>query len=120
MASPMATPGAFSWVELMTTDADGAAKFYGELFGWTVTAQGPGYALVQAPNLRLALNTGHAAWAADSLADAIRVGLSQISPTARPRTELRAGSDLRRHETMESQQASRRRRRGLAGGRDVA
>jgi len=27
-------PGTFCWVELMTTDADAAKKFYGELFGW--------------------------------------------------------------------------------------
>jgi hypothetical protein len=27
-------PGTFSWVELATTDPDGAKKFYGELFGW--------------------------------------------------------------------------------------
>src|SRR3954451_5355504 len=27
-------PGAFSWVELATSDADGAKRFYGELFGW--------------------------------------------------------------------------------------
>ena len=27
-------PGTFSWVELMTTDADGAKRFYGDIFGW--------------------------------------------------------------------------------------
>ena len=27
-------PGAFSWIELATTDAEGAKGFYGELFGW--------------------------------------------------------------------------------------
>ena len=26
--------GAFSWFELMTTDVDGAKKFYTDLFGW--------------------------------------------------------------------------------------
>lgn len=30
-------PGAFSWYELMTTDVDGAVKFYTQLFGWTTT-----------------------------------------------------------------------------------
>ena len=30
-----ATPGAFSWNELMTTDAEAAKAFYGSLFGWT-------------------------------------------------------------------------------------
>lgn len=28
------TPGAFSWNELMTSDPDAAAGFYGQLFGW--------------------------------------------------------------------------------------
>jgi hypothetical protein len=28
------TPGAFSWSELMTSDPDAAAAFYGQLFGW--------------------------------------------------------------------------------------
>lgn len=27
-------PGTFSWADLATTDADGAKRFYGELFGW--------------------------------------------------------------------------------------
>ena len=27
-------PGTFSWVDLSTSDADGAKDFYGELFGW--------------------------------------------------------------------------------------
>src|SRR5689334_20526953 len=28
-------PGTFSWMELGTTDADAAKRFYGELFTWT-------------------------------------------------------------------------------------
>jgi hypothetical protein len=28
-------PGTFSWVELATTDPDGAKRFYGDLFGWS-------------------------------------------------------------------------------------
>ena len=28
--------GAFGWNELMTSDVDGAEKFYGELFGWEI------------------------------------------------------------------------------------
>ncbi|MCG3178930.1 MAG: putative glyoxylase CFP32 [Phycisphaerae bacterium] len=36
MSNPMSTPGAFSWVELMTTDPEAARKFYGPLFGWSV------------------------------------------------------------------------------------
>jgi predicted enzyme related to lactoylglutathione lyase len=27
-------PGTFCWVDLTTTDAEGAKAFYGELFGW--------------------------------------------------------------------------------------
>lgn len=37
------SPGAFSWVELGTTDQDKAKAFYGKLFGWTFEdkAMGP-------------------------------------------------------------------------------
>jgi predicted enzyme related to lactoylglutathione lyase len=37
-------PGTFSWVDLGTTDANAAKKFYGGLFGWTFDDQpsGPG------------------------------------------------------------------------------
>lgn len=42
MSNPMATPGAFSWVELMTNDVDGAKQFYGQLFGWTFKDPGMG------------------------------------------------------------------------------
>ncbi|WP_156725489.1 VOC family protein [Streptomyces apocyni] len=31
-------PGSLCWVELMTTDAEGAKAFYGDLFGWQTTA----------------------------------------------------------------------------------
>jgi hypothetical protein len=30
------TPGAVSWSELITTDPAAAARFYGDLFGWTI------------------------------------------------------------------------------------
>lgn len=33
---PFVTPGAFSWCELMTTDAKAATEFYSGLFGWSV------------------------------------------------------------------------------------
>lgn len=33
--NPMTTTGAFSWVELMTSDRAAARRFYGGLFGWT-------------------------------------------------------------------------------------
>ncbi|HEY7811359.1 MAG TPA: VOC family protein [Allosphingosinicella sp.] len=36
--------GSFIWYELLTTDADAAAAFYGEVIGWRATAAGvPGY-----------------------------------------------------------------------------
>jgi len=34
MNEPMKTHGAFSWCELLTSDATAAIAFYGELFGW--------------------------------------------------------------------------------------
>lgn len=34
MENPMKTQGVFSWFELMTTDVEGAKKFYGDLLGW--------------------------------------------------------------------------------------
>lgn len=32
-------PGTFSWIDLATTDTDGAGAFYGKLFGWTTDAR---------------------------------------------------------------------------------
>jgi predicted enzyme related to lactoylglutathione lyase len=32
------TPGAMTWNDLVTSDPEGAARFYGDLFGWTFTA----------------------------------------------------------------------------------
>ena len=32
-------PGSFIWYELMTTDADAAAKFYGSVVGWKIAQQ---------------------------------------------------------------------------------
>ncbi|MBV9212049.1 MAG: VOC family protein [Actinobacteria bacterium] len=44
-------PGALAWNELATTDVDGAAAFYGELFGWTMqpfeAAVAQGYQVIQ-------------------------------------------------------------------------
>ena len=40
------SPGTFCWVELGTTDAAGAKKFYGELFGWIYSDQPVGPDLV--------------------------------------------------------------------------
>ena len=36
------THGAFSWSELMTSDPDAAAAFYGKLFGWSVSTMNMG------------------------------------------------------------------------------
>jgi predicted enzyme related to lactoylglutathione lyase len=33
------TPGTFCWTDLATSDADGAKRFYGELFGWDLEDQ---------------------------------------------------------------------------------
>jgi predicted enzyme related to lactoylglutathione lyase len=35
-------PGTFCWFDIATTDADGAKKFYSELFGWTATDEPAG------------------------------------------------------------------------------
>jgi hypothetical protein len=35
--------GVFVWDELGTTDADGAQRFYEEVFGWTTNDMGPDY-----------------------------------------------------------------------------
>jgi len=43
------TPGAFSWSELTTPDPAAAARFYGEVLGWTVKEPDPnmgGYRVV--------------------------------------------------------------------------
>ena len=44
------TVGAFSWTELMTSNPDAAATFYGQLFGWTFEAMNMGmpYQVVKA------------------------------------------------------------------------
>ena len=34
--NPFTTPGAISWPELMTVDAESAAAFYAEVFGWSI------------------------------------------------------------------------------------
>lgn len=38
-----APEGVFVWDELGTTDADGAQRFYEEVFGWTTSDMGPDY-----------------------------------------------------------------------------
>jgi uncharacterized protein len=38
-----ASEGVFVWDELGTTDADGAQRFYGDVFGWTTSDMGPEY-----------------------------------------------------------------------------
>ena len=34
------TPGKFVWIDLLSTDVDGAKNFYGDLFGWTFNGEG--------------------------------------------------------------------------------
>ena len=41
LIDPFKTPGAFSWNELMTSDPQGAGRFYSELFGWEIQDAGP-------------------------------------------------------------------------------
>ena len=40
MSDAFQTPGAFSWVELMTSDPEAAKTFYGELLGWEFETAG--------------------------------------------------------------------------------
>ena len=40
--SAFQTPGAFSWCELMTTNAGAATEFYAQLFGWKLEAMNMG------------------------------------------------------------------------------
>lgn len=50
MENPLTTQGIFSWYELMTTDIEGAKKFYGEVLGWdfeTSNDSGMEYTLVK-------------------------------------------------------------------------
>ena len=50
----MANPhGSFIWYELMTTDPEGATRFYGDVVGWTIGDQMPGeidYRMLCAPD----------------------------------------------------------------------
>lgn len=39
--TPCMKPGHFSWNELMTTDTQASAAFYGKLFGWQAAAFAP-------------------------------------------------------------------------------
>ena len=42
-------PGTFCWVDLATTDPEGAKTFYGELFGWEASDAGDGTAMLRRP-----------------------------------------------------------------------
>lgn len=51
MTSPFEQHGAFSWLELMTSDVEGAKAFYGQLFGWKLKdgpVQGVDYTVISA------------------------------------------------------------------------
>ena len=44
MTEPVpAKPGEPCWIDLLSSDTDNAARFYGELFGWTAESAGPEY-----------------------------------------------------------------------------
>jgi hypothetical protein len=49
------THGQFSWIDLLTPNAQASSKFYGELFGWTSlenpTDQGSAYTMFQQDGL---------------------------------------------------------------------
>ncbi len=52
MISP--TPGLIGWVQVGTDDPEAAKRFYGELFGWSYTADpdaGGTYDLISAPGM---------------------------------------------------------------------
>lgn len=47
-AARVNAPGALAWNDLVTPDPDSAARFYGELFGWTfMEIPGAGYRIIQ-------------------------------------------------------------------------
>ena len=51
MNSRFTTQGAFSWSELLTTDVEGAKKFYRDLLGWEIEdmrVEGMDYSVVRA------------------------------------------------------------------------
>jgi predicted enzyme related to lactoylglutathione lyase len=44
-------PGTFCWVDLGTTDAEGAKKFYTGLFGWEAVDRSPDLGMVYSGSL---------------------------------------------------------------------
>ncbi|WP_028572499.1 VOC family protein [Desulfonatronum lacustre] len=51
MSDRFTTNGAFSWSELLTSDVEGAKKFYGDLLGWEIEdmpMEGMDYTVVKA------------------------------------------------------------------------
>jgi hypothetical protein len=62
-AMPEYAPGTPSWVELSSPDTDAAAKFYGELMGWSATEPGPaetgGYRMFEQEGKNVAGLMGH-------------------------------------------------------------
>lgn len=50
---PIPKPGQISWNELMAPNADAAAQFYSELFGWTATPFNPGPPVEGVPPYRI-------------------------------------------------------------------
>lgn len=59
---PAYAPGTPSWIELSSSDTDAAAKFYGELMGWSVTegsAETGGYRMFQQDGKNVGGLMGH-------------------------------------------------------------
>lgn len=64
-ASLVNTPGALAWNDLVTSDPDTAATFYGELFGWTFQSMAEEYRVIfngETSNGGMLKQDGPAAW----------------------------------------------------------
>jgi predicted enzyme related to lactoylglutathione lyase len=75
-------PSAIVHVDISGADEPSQHAFYAELFGWTVQAKGPGYALMQTPNLNGALVE------ADGPAVVLGVGVADLDAAVARAVEL--------------------------------
>jgi predicted enzyme related to lactoylglutathione lyase len=87
-ASLVNAPGALSWNELVTTDMESSASFYGELFGWTanpVEGFGMPYMTIQNPDgrtnggIRAASETEPCYWLVYFGSEDVQASLAQVS-----------------------------------------
>jgi predicted enzyme related to lactoylglutathione lyase len=87
-ASLVNAPGALSWNELVTTDMESSASFYGELFGWTATPVedfGMPYMTIQNPDgrtnggIRAASETEPCYWLVYFGSEDVQASLAQVS-----------------------------------------